>query len=182
MVFSTAGLAIAEPKPVGPSESGWVDKERMPVGDTERRKAIGALCAQLLIVSDPAFLKKWDRPAEVFAYEGVDQVRRGQYFTIIVAFANPALDPSGSARLVVDYTLRKPDGSLYGEMRGLPAWNGSPPKPNILELSQKYLVARIESTDPLGLYRVEATLLDSVSGKKISLEAPLLAEERIQDR
>jgi hypothetical protein len=166
----------ADPGPVGPSDRGWVDRARKPVPETERRRAVQDFCASLVVSQDPRFLDSWDRPSEVFAYEGIETVHPGAYVLAIVMFANPALDAAGAAHLRADFALLKPDGSLYGESKGLVAWDGPAPGRNLLELTRKYLRLRIEPDDPLGTYSVEATLHDTVSGHVLTLRAPLEVE------
>lgn len=168
-----AASAAAEPGPVGPSERGWVDRARRPVPETEQRRAVQDFCASLVVSQDPRFLATWSRPSEVFGYEGTESVHAGAYVLAIVMFANPAADASGAAHLRADFTLLRPDGSLYGESKDLVAWDGPPPARNMLELTRKYLRVRIEPDDPLGTYSVEATLHDRVSGRTLTLRAPL---------
>ena len=174
LALESGSTASSEPEPVGPSKAGWVNHERKSVPDTERRRSVGAFCASLLITDDPNIFANWDKPSESFAYQGIESIRKGAFFIAVVAFANPSVDASGNARLVADFSLLRPDGSLYGEMKDLQAWDGPPPKENILELTTKYLKGRLEPTDPLGTYQVVATIQDQVSGKKLELRAPLL--------
>lgn len=170
------GTASSEPEPVGPSKAGWVNHARKSVPDTERRRSVGAFCASLLITDDPNIFANWDKRSEVFAYQGIDSIEKGAFFVAVVAFANPSVDAAGNAHLVADFSLLRPDGSLYGEMKDMQAWDGPPPKENILELTTKYLKGRLEPGDPLGTYQVVATIQDQVSGKKLELRAPLLGE------
>jgi hypothetical protein len=181
VVFVTS-TAYGEPEPVGPSENGWVNRAREPVSDTESRRSKGAFCVRLLVIDDPEFFKKWEKPSEVFIFDGVKSIRQGSFFLSIVAFANPAVDSAGNAHLVGDFSLFKPDGSLYGEMKGVSAWEGPPPTKNKLELTTKYLMGKLEPEDPLGTYQVEATIYDQVSGDSLRLRTSLVVESGLGAR
>lgn len=171
-----AGPAAGEEGPVGPSDSGWVDRARKPVPDAEHRRSVGPFCALLLISDDPKLFERWGQPSEVFSYQGITRVRKGATFVAVVAFANPGVDASGNARLVADLALLRPDGSSYGGIEDVVAWQGPPAPKDVLELTTKYLMARIEPGDPLGTYEVVATIRDEVSGRALTLKAPLRVE------
>ena len=159
-------------RPWGPSENGWRTTDGESVSDTAFRKSHGAFCAELLLISDPEFFERWDRPSHVFEFHSVDRVERGSSFVAIVAFANPSLDAERNPTLTLDMRIIKPDGGVKGGMQGEDAWNG-PPLPgdfrNRLELTTKYIMYRVEDDDPLGSYRVEATLTDDPSNTSLSM-------------
>lgn len=171
-------------RPWGPSAKGWVTIDGESVPDTAFRKSHGAFCAELLLVSDPEFFEKWDRPSHVFEFHSVDRVERRNSFVAIVAFANPTLDADGNPVLTLDMRIIKPDGAVKGGIQGERAWNGpafSPDSRDRLELTTKYLLYRVEDDDPLGLYRVEATLTDTLSNASLNMTRAITIAPRTTD-
>jgi len=185
ILASSIGCANVEApnpgRPWGPSESGWrtIDGEAVP--DTAFRKSQGAFCAELLLISDPDFFEKWDRPSHIFEFHSIDRVARGEWFVAIVAFANPSVDADRNPSLMLDMQIIRPDDRVKGGIRGANAWEG-PPLPddfdNRLELTTKYLLFRVEDDDPLGLYRVEATLKDALSNASLSMIRTITIDPR----
>jgi hypothetical protein len=185
ILASLTGCSRAEAqnpsRPWGPSEKGWATIDGESVPDTVFRKSHGAFCSELLLISDPEFFEKWDQPSHVFDFHSVDRVERGNSFVAIVAFANPSLDPDGNPILTLDMRIIKPDGALKGGIQGERAWEG-PSFPDDLrdrlELTTKYLRYRVEDDDALGLYRVEATLTDTLSNTSLSMTRTITVTPR----
>lgn len=173
-----SGAPAADVGPVGPSQNGWVTTDGSPAPIETQRASSGAFCAELLVVTDPRFLQDWQRETKVFKYSSAAAVPKGRPFIAIVMFANAGAGAEGRARLKVDYVIRKPNGEVYGELLDRNGGNGAAPKENILELAIDYLMVRIEPADPLGVYTLEATLRDEVSGKTLRLSRSLAVVDR----
>ena len=88
------------------------------------------------------------------------------YATVI--FAGAGRNPDGEAHVTCDVTIRKPDGSVYGEQKGLVGRQAREPESSsVLQLARDNLAVRIEPHDPAGTYTVEVTVRDQV--KKVEL-------------
>ena len=120
-------------------------------------------------MTDPQFFQKWHRPSKIFKYASATSLHKGERFVAIVMFANPAAPEGGKANALVDYIVRKPGGEIYGQLRDQVGWKELPPKENMLELTVDYLMVRVEPTDPVGEYIVEAVVRDQISGNVLNL-------------
>jgi hypothetical protein len=171
-LFAASTPEARSEEPVRCSETGWVSRSGTPVPDTSYRRAAGKFCAELLVVGDPTILKRWEQPSEVFEVHSIDAITTGSWLLAIVAFSNPQTSASGVPDLVLDMDVLRPDGSSLGRLSNAPAWSGPPfsvESANKLELTTKYLLFRPEPDDPLGEYRVDATLRDKRAGRSLSL-------------
>ncbi len=173
--------APVDPRPWGPSEKGWatIDGELLP--ETSFRKSHGAFCAQLLLVSDPTFFKRWDQPSQIFEFDGVERIERGVWFVAIVLFANPSIDAEGDPELTIDMQIVRPDGTVMGRIRDANAWEGPPLTDDFrgkLGLATQYIRVRVEDSDPLGHYRIEATLTDAPEDVSLTMKRTVLIDAK----
>lgn len=85
-------------------------------------------------------------------------------------FAGCKTDSAGVCNSEVDYTVIKPDGSVYAERKAQPLWKEqAPPAPNI-QLGRAILAFRMESKDAAGEYKVKAKVSDLNAGITFELE------------
>jgi hypothetical protein len=129
----------------------------------------------LLIVTDEieSFLEAWSKPpAAGYApsIKPAERARRGGVVTAVVLFSGCAAAEDGNCRCDADLTVLLPDGSVYGEHRGVPVWDSAPPPGHNLQLSNGRLKFRIEDHDPLGTYRIQALVRDLVAKRSVLLE------------
>jgi hypothetical protein len=70
----------------------------------------------------------------------------------------------------VNYTIYKPDGSIFAEHKGQPLWKEqAPPAPNI-QLGRAILAFRLGKDDPAGEYKVKAKVSDLNADISFELE------------
>ncbi len=132
--------------------------ERTP--DTLDRKSVNGFGAHLLIVENPrAFIEEWQKP-ETPKIDPVSQVKRGILLGAFVLFAGCKPDAQGRCNAEVDYTVYKPDGSVYAERKEQPLWNETAPPGTNIQLSNAILGIRMEPNDPVGDYKVKAKVAD----------------------
>jgi hypothetical protein len=135
----------------------------------------------LLITDRPhEFLQAWDRPPSPdYApnIHRVSEVKRGGTVGAMILFAQCTPESMGRCKSVVDFTVRRPDGSVYAENRAIPLWNEPPPPPTSLQLGNAHLMFEVEQTDPLGTYQIEAAVRDEVAGRRIALLQRLVVHE-----
>lgn len=155
------------------AQAQWYDTQtRKPLPDTEWRKTSGALGAALLLTDKPdAFMKEWTETPESHMplLKPVSVVKRGDVVAALVLFSGCGSKTS-TCSAHVDFKVLKPDGSVYGDVPGNPAWSGASPKVGIVVLSKAQLRVRIEPNDPLGTYQVLATMTDTNANTSIRLK------------
>ena len=145
-------------------------KGNEPTPDTPDRKSVNGFGAQLLIVEDPqAFIKEWQKP-ETPNINSVSEVKRGVLLAAVVIFAGCKPDPQGLCNSEVDYTIYKPDGTVYGERKEQPLWKEAPPPGTNIQLSRALLGIRMEQNDPAGDYKVKARVADLNAQVSFELE------------
>ena len=132
--------------------------ERTP--DTPDRKSVNGFGANLLVVENPrAFVEEWQKP-ETPKINPVSEVKRGVVIGAFVLFAGCKPDPQGLCNSEVDYTVYKPDGTIYAERKEQPLWKEAAPPGTNIQLSRAILGIRMEENDPVGDYKVKASVRD----------------------
>lgn len=142
-----------------PATAQWKKgDERTP--DTPDRKSVNGFGAHLIIVENPrAFIEEWQKP-ETPKINPVSEVKRGVVIGAFVLFAACKPDPQGLCNAEVDYTVYKPDGTIYAERKQQPLWKEAPPPGTNIQLSNAILGIRMEQNDPVGDYKVKARVAD----------------------
>jgi hypothetical protein len=142
-------------------------------GDNPAQKSVKGFGAQLLIVEKPQeFIQEWSKP-ETPHINPVSVAKRGEPLGVLVLFAGCKPDSKGVCNAEVDYTIYKPDGSIYGEQKAQELWKlEAPPVPNI-QLGRAILVLRIEKKDPAGEYKAKARVHDLNADVSFELETRL---------
>src|SRR5688572_3336093 len=141
------------------SQAQW-KKDGKPVEDKPDRKSVGTFGGHLLVVKNPrAFIEDWQKP-ETPKINPVTSVQRGEQLGILVLFTGCKADAQGMCNSEVEYSLYRPDGSLYSEKKPQPLWKEqAPPSPNI-QLGRAIVAIRMEKNDPAGEYKVKAKVSD----------------------
>ena len=130
------------------------------LSDTADRKSVNGFGGHLLIVENPqAFVEEWQKP-ETPKINPVSEVKRGVIIGAFVLFAACKPDPQGLCNSEVDYTVYRPDGTVYGERKEQPLWKEPPPPGTNIQLSRAILAIRLEKNDPAGEYKVKAKVSD----------------------
>jgi hypothetical protein len=158
----------------------WNENGR-PVPDTASAKSKEGFGAMLLLTDEPQkFIAEWQSspPEHQPSLSTVDEAPRNKQVVAFVFFSG-CRTASGTCDCTVDFTVLRPDGSVYGEQKDAELWRGKPPMPgNNLQLSAANLAITIESKDPLGTYTIKAKVKDNVTGTAIDLATPLKAVDK----
>jgi hypothetical protein len=142
-------------------------KDGKPLADTDSQKARDGFGAMLLLIDDKKFFEDWKKPEPPRFKTLTNATRMVPVYTVVI-FAGAGRNAEGEAQVSCDVTIRKPDGEVYGEQRGLVAAQGRQVlSPTMLQLARDRLVIRIEPHDPAGIYTVEVTVRDHV--RKVDL-------------
>jgi len=138
------------------------EQEKRKAPDTSSRKAINGFGGNLILVENPqGFVQEWLNPASGKPDIKTSSIaKRGEPFGAFILFAGCLPDKNGVCNAEVDFTVYKPDGSVYAERKGQELWKKqAPPAPNT-QLSTANLVMRIRGDDPAGEYKVKANVRD----------------------
>jgi hypothetical protein len=141
--------------------------------DTKSSKSSGVTGASLVLTGDAAsFIKEWTSSPESHAprVPRLGPVRRGDSVWALVFFTGCGTEKT-ICDASVDFTVLKPDGSVYSEQPGNKVSTQPSGKPGIIYLSQSYLQIRIEPQDSLGKYRVSALFKQGAGNSPIQLES-----------
>ena len=150
-----------------PTFSQWKQGNK-PVGDAPDRKVVNGFGGQLVVVEDPnAFIQEWIKP-ETPKIKSAKNVKGDKVIGVLVLFAGCKTDNEGICKSEVDYTIYKPDGSLYTERKGQPLWKEKAPPEKNIQLGRAILAFRMEKDALHGEYKVKAKVSD-LNGK-ISFE------------
>lgn len=124
------------------------------------RKVVKGFGGFLLVVKDPqAFIEEWQKP-ETPNITPVKNIDRGVLIGAFVLFGGCKTDEQRRCNTEVDYTLYKPDGSVYAERKNQPLWKDEAPPAANTQLSKAILGIRFEKEDPSGVYKVKAKVSD----------------------
>lgn len=153
----------------------------VPLRDTSSSKAKDGFGAMLLLTDDAQqFVAAWQSspPEHWPTLKTTDRAPRNKQVVAFVFFSG-CRSANGVCDGTVDFTMLRPDGSIYAEHTGLELFQGKPPKPEYnLQLSVANLAIIIEPKDPLGRYTIKAKVRDNVAGTVLELAAPLEAVDQ----
>jgi len=152
-----------------PALSQWAgNKELAP--DTPDRKALNGFGGHLIVVEDPrAFIQEWMKP-ETPKIRSAKDVKRGDSIGALVLFAGCKPDSQGICKSEVDYTVYKPDGTMFVERKSLPLWDLQAPPAPIIQLGKAILAFKLGPNDGDGEYKVKARVSDLNANVTLELE------------
>ena len=159
-----------------PSVAGsqwWRNGKRIP-DETWRRSQDDLGVMLLLTTETDAFVREWYSTPEshVPNIRTTDRAVRGDVVSAFVLFSGCKPSPSGTCDGTVDFTVLKPDGSLYGEAKNYPLCTRKASVKTV-QMSPEHLDIQIEPRDPLGLYTVKARVRDKLAGITLEVERRL---------
>ena len=146
-------------------------------GDSAFVKATNGFGAALFLTEDENFFQEWDKP-ETPHLRLASRARRGVPLFTIVTFVDPGQRPDKTADVKFDITVKKPDGSVYGEQKDM---IGSQYKTDKAagqqQIARDYMGIQIEPEDPAGTYTVEAVVKDNVRKVELHLTHQFTVEK-----
>jgi hypothetical protein len=151
----------------------WIDHATGTVlPDTKSRKSMRNTGASLVLTSNAAsFIEEWKNTPESNAprIPPLGLVKRGDSVWVLLFFTGCGTK-GPPCEAMVDYTILKPDGSVYGQVPSNRVTTQTSAKSRIIYLSQAYLQIRIEPQDPLGKYRVLARFSEPSENSTVELQ------------
>ena len=135
------------------------------------------LSAVLLLSDNPdEVLRSWANPRARAPVRTADTIARGVPIVAFVFFTACKPDENGLCSASVDFTILRPDGSVYERFTDRDLWKRKPAPPDgMLRLSAEYVGAIIEADDPLGRYEVQVTVHDLNAGTTLELSRSFTA-------
>ena len=140
--------------------------------DSEWSKSNGELRAALVVTAQlEEFMREWYGTPESHTpkLRLVDQVKRGEVIAALLFFSGCG-EPGGNCSALADFTVLRPDGSVYSAAPGNQVWSHPVPSTRLTLLSEAYLEIRLGPGDPLGPYSVLVVFRDPDSNRVLELK------------
>ncbi len=140
-----------------------------PAGSDSQKtsKGFGGL---ILLTPDEDWEEKWARP-ETPQFTTTDTVKFGGVVTVLVFFTNPATDKNGEIRILCDFRMTRPDGSVSTEVKGEVCADGPlEGDPNNVRLVEDLMGFKGEATDAPGVWTIEYRLTDVVRDASVDIK------------
>ena len=149
---------------------GSVSKPEPLVELPARATAEHRLSAILRLSDKPAdVLRAWQIGTGSFRVPAADRITRGAPIVAFVFFTGCMPDENGMCNASADFTIRKPDGSMYATFEDRDLWKGKPAPPEgTVRLSAEHVGVIIEPEDPLGEYEFHVSIHDLNAGTSSS--------------
>lgn len=145
-------------------------------GDRASASSNGFSVQQVATLDGEGFSERWNKPTVGVELAPASQMLRNQPIFTFVVFTGCAPDRTGNCNVTVSYKMFDPEGKPFGEQLNSPVWVGLPPPGrHIIQLSSVYLGMVVEDKDPLGTYRISASITDHVSGVTLNTEQSVTA-------
>ena len=124
----------------------------------------------VLTADDKKFRDGWNRSATPPRLQSTNTVQRGAAISAMIIFHGCAPTRTGNCDATVDFALVAPDGRITPAGDG-PIWKNPPLKGKLL-LSNASAAIAFDRADMPGRYKIQATVTDKVSGRRIQVSAP----------
>ena len=152
----------------------------VPVSEWSKPKPENRLSAVLMLSDKPdEVLRGWATPSANFSVRTADTIARGVPIVAFVFFTGCKPDENGLCNASADFTILRPDGSVYESLSDRDLWKQKPAPPDgTLRLSAEYIGVVIEPDDPLGRYEVQVSVHDLNAGTFLELRKTFTATAR----
>lgn len=122
-----------------------------------------------------AFIKAWQMPGTVVRLPIRHTIKKNEHVDVVMIFAGCQKDKNGSCNVSVQYHLLAPDNTKT-ETAIIPLWIKAPIKENQLMLGDAAFNVMFDEKDPIGKYKVVATVYDNVDGNYYDFDATFTLE------
>ena len=141
----------------------------IPMPDASKVK--NGFSAILLLSDEPdEVLRSWASRDAVVPVHTADTIARGVPIVAFVFFWGCQPDELGLCNASADFTILKPDGSVYDSFSDRDLWKGKPSPPDgTFRLAAEYVGVVIEPQDPLGRYEFRVSIHDLNAGTTLEL-------------
>lgn len=150
-------------------EVGWRDAQGNPVPESDSMKSSQGFGGSVILTPDADWREKWARPEQPH-FTTTGEVQLGGSIMALVFFTNPARDEKGNIRILCDYLLLRPDGSVSQELTDATCAAGPlQGSPRNVRLVDQLVGFTGESTDPEGNWVLKVRLRDTIRGASVDL-------------
>lgn len=157
------------------AEETWLLNGRTAGPDSSRAVADGFAVMQIATPDPQGLMTAWNRPGDWVSITTTNQIARNKPIVTFIVFRGCKAGPTGACNVTAEFEVFDPAGKVYAKQQA-DIWVGRPPPPaKAIELSEGGMGLVIEDKDPLGVYRVSATITDNVAGKTLRTESTIEA-------
>jgi len=143
---------------------------RSPVVSTYNKFTV----LQIATTDPDQLVAEWQKPTPSVSLTTTTQAAIDQPIVTFIIFRGCRADASGNCDVTVDFETFGPDGRRYDNTRAVDVWVGHPPAGDTdFQLSETGYDVCFEGGDPLGAYRIHATVTDHVAGIALETEQML---------
>jgi hypothetical protein len=134
--------------------------------------------ALMLVTPDPAALRRaWHGPQQPPRLNVTTRARRGVPVEAMIVLSGCRAGADGKCRVTAEFSVLRPDGSLYRRpVRGT-VWGKAPAAPGRMMLGDGSAGFRLEAGEPTGTYRLVVKVTDEVAGVSAQAEQAVAAAE-----
>ena len=152
----------------------------VPDSERPKPKPENKLSAVLMLSDKPDdVLRGWATQTANIHIRTADTIARGVPIVAFVFFTGCKPDEDGLCNASADFTILRPDGSVYESLSDRDLWKRKPAPPDgTLRLSAEYVGVVIEPHDPLGRYEVQVSVHDLNAGTFLELRQAFTATAR----
>lgn len=129
----------------------------------------GLILWVVLVDNPDSFLREWVNPATPGSprIQGRTAFHRGDIVLPAILYQTDGLTPEGRADIRYSFIFKRPDGSIYEEMKDKVVVDGMPPKG--VGLFREMMGLKIEDTDPIGPYSLLVEVTDRVKNVTVTM-------------
>lgn len=153
-----------------PASYAEFDPAALQLGPDQGIYRKDGLLVQVVLVNDPnSFLREWKNPANPGSPRVITRsaFHRGDIVLPVILYQTDGLNPDGKAEIRYRMVFKRPDGSIYEDMRDKVVVDGVPPRG--VGLFQEMMGLKIEDNDPYGPYTLEVEITDRVKNVTVPM-------------
>ncbi len=155
------------------AQGAWIDPTGKPMPDTESMRSAGDFGVQIVLTADEGqFRQTWYSSKSPPKLSTTNTVRLGASVSAMIIFHGCSPNASGVCDVASEFFLEAPDGSKTPAGGG-PVWTGKPMQQRFLQLGQASMTVGFDKTDPIGNYKITASIKDKASDRALSVIARL---------
>ena len=160
------------------AQARWLDSKGKPLPDKPSRQTVGDFGAQVMMTADAKrFVEQWKTLPLPTKMDKAKSIRRSETITAVVLFFGCTPNKTGKCDVVADLTLVPPSGPPSAPLVE-PVWqDAAPPEKATAQLGRLRMNVAFQPSDPLGKYKVLATVTDKVSGKTAPITTSFMLEK-----
>ncbi len=155
-------------------DDGWphteAEKKAQPNAASQGNFAV----AQISTNDAQKLMADWETVTPVVQLVSSTRTVRNKPIVTFIVFKGCQADAAGNCNVTVDFDTFDPSGKDYDHTKAAKVWVGRLAAPNLsLQLSEAGYGLVFEDKDPVGAYRVVATVTDHQSGVSLRTEQVL---------